>query len=83
MKEPTITTDFGRYFLIDRIREEINFRTTPQSRGMRYLACEAIGAGTCAIAAYNQTLTDSLLGVDGIEEFCIYIAPVGKVPCHP
>lgn len=44
-----------------------------------YLACEAIGAGTCAIAAYNQTLTDDLLGIDGDEEFSIYIAPVGKV----
>ncbi len=44
-----------------------------------YLACEAIGAGTCAIAAYNQTLADELLGVDGDKEFCIYIAPVGKI----
>ncbi len=44
-----------------------------------YLACEAIGAGTCAIAAYDQTLVDLLLGVDGDEEFCVYIAPVGKV----
>jgi SagB-type dehydrogenase family enzyme len=44
-----------------------------------YLACEAIGTGTCAIAAYEQTLVDELLGVDGDEEFCIYIAPVGKV----
>jgi SagB-type dehydrogenase family enzyme len=45
-----------------------------------YLACEAISAGTCAIAAYNQILADELLGVDGTEEFCIYLAPVGKVP---
>jgi len=45
-----------------------------------YLACEAISAGTCAIAAYNQTLIDELLKVDGDEEFSIYIAPVGKVP---
>lgn len=44
-----------------------------------YLACEAIGAGTCAIAAYNQTLVDDLLGVDGTEEFSIYMAPVGKI----
>ncbi|MBL0224872.1 MAG: SagB/ThcOx family dehydrogenase [Geobacteraceae bacterium] len=44
-----------------------------------YLACEAIGAGTCAIAAYRQDLMDELLGVDGDEEFTIYIAPVGKV----
>lgn len=44
-----------------------------------YLACEAIKAGTCAIAAYNQDLMDELLGVDGEEEFCLYLAPVGKV----
>lgn len=44
-----------------------------------YLACEAIGAGTCAIAAYDQLLTDTLLGVNGDDEFSIYIAPVGKV----
>lgn len=44
-----------------------------------YLACEAIRAGTCAIAAYEQTLVDDLLGVDGNEEFSIYMAPVGKV----
>jgi SagB-type dehydrogenase family enzyme len=44
-----------------------------------YLACEAIGAGTCAIAAYRQDLMDELLGVDGDEEFTIYMAPVGKV----
>jgi len=44
-----------------------------------YLACEAIGAGTCAIAAYNQPLADKLIGVDGNNEFTIYIAPVGKL----
>jgi len=44
-----------------------------------YLACEAIGAGTCAIGAYNQAALDEVLGVDGEEEFAIYVAPVGKV----
>lgn len=44
-----------------------------------YLACEAIRAGTCAIAAYNQRLMDQLLKIDGKEEFTIYLAPVGKV----
>jgi SagB-type dehydrogenase family enzyme len=44
-----------------------------------YLACEAIGAGTCAIGAYNQKLMDELLKVEGTEEFTIYLAPVGKV----
>lgn len=44
-----------------------------------YLACEAIDAGTCAIAAYDQEAADALLGVDGETEFTLYIAPVGKI----
>ncbi len=44
-----------------------------------YLASEAIGAGTCAINAYDQEKTDFLLDVDGKEEFTICIAPVGKI----
>lgn len=44
-----------------------------------YLACTALGAGTCAIAAYDQVACDRLLGVDGDEEFTLYIAPVGKL----
>ena len=43
-----------------------------------YLACEALEAGTCAIAAYDQERADALVGVDGEEEFVIYMAPVGK-----
>ena len=44
-----------------------------------YLACAAIGAGTCAVAAYHQQLMDRLVRVDGVEEFVIYLAPVGKI----
>jgi len=43
-----------------------------------YLACEAIGAATCAVAAYDQELTDRLLGLNGKDEFAIYMAAVGK-----
>lgn len=43
-----------------------------------YLAAEAIGAGTCAIAAYDQEALDALLRLDGEEEFVFYLAPVGK-----
>lgn len=43
-----------------------------------YLACQSIGAGCCAIAAYDQEACDELLGVDGDEEFTIYLVPVGK-----
>ena len=44
-----------------------------------YLACTAIQAGTCAVGAYSQRKMDSLLGVDGVDEFTVYCAPVGKV----
>jgi SagB-type dehydrogenase family enzyme len=44
-----------------------------------YLACAAVGAGTCAIAAFHQELMDELVGVDGVDEFVVYLAPVGKV----
>ncbi len=44
-----------------------------------YLATSAIGSGTCAIAAFHQELMDKLVGVDGDEEFVIYLAPVGKI----
>ena len=43
-----------------------------------YLACEAIQAGTCAIAAYDQEAMDELIQVDGEDQFTIYLAPVGK-----
>jgi SagB-type dehydrogenase family enzyme len=44
-----------------------------------YLASEAIGAGTCAIGTYHQAKLDEILGVDGEDEFAIYLAPVGKI----
>ena len=44
-----------------------------------YLACETIGAGTCAIAAYDQEMMDELLGVDGKDEHVVYLAPVGNL----
>ncbi|MCE7742836.1 MAG: SagB/ThcOx family dehydrogenase [Candidatus Heimdallarchaeota archaeon] len=43
-----------------------------------YLACEALNLGTCAIAAYNQEIADEIIGVDGEDEFTVYLAPVGK-----
>jgi len=44
-----------------------------------YLACGSIRAGTCGIGAYDHTKIDALLGVDGKEEFTVYLAPVGRV----
>jgi len=44
-----------------------------------YLGCEAVGSGTCGIAAYDQKLVDALIGVDGKDEFTVYLSPVGKI----
>lgn len=44
-----------------------------------YIACEALGLGTCAMAAYDQNLMDALVNVDGENEFVIYMAPVSKI----
>jgi SagB-type dehydrogenase family enzyme len=44
-----------------------------------YLAAEALGLGTVAIGAYHQQEMDTLLSVDGTDEFAIYAAPVGRV----
>lgn len=44
-----------------------------------YLACDVIGAGACAIAAYDQEACDRLFRLDGVDEFVIYLAPVGKI----
>lgn len=44
-----------------------------------YLAAEALGAGTCAIGAYDQAAMDTLLELDGKDEYVVYLAPVGKI----
>lgn len=43
-----------------------------------YLAVEPIDAGCCAIAAYDDDEMNGLLGLDGKEQFTIYLATVGK-----
>jgi len=44
-----------------------------------YLACEAMGLGCCAVAAFDDDEVDRILGLDGREEFSIYLATVGRV----
>jgi SagB-type dehydrogenase family enzyme len=48
-----------------------------------YLACEALGLSTCAVGAYHQQEMDELVGVDGEDEFAIYLAPVGRRSSSP
>jgi SagB-type dehydrogenase family enzyme len=43
-----------------------------------YLAAEAIGSGVCAIGAYDDEEINGLLGIDGEEQFVVYIATTGK-----
>ena len=42
------------------------------------LAAEVIESGCVALCAYNQTLSDQLLNLDGLDEFVTYIVPLGK-----
>lgn len=44
-----------------------------------YLAGEALGLGVCAVGAFFDDLVNELIGVDGREEFVIYLATVGKI----
>jgi SagB-type dehydrogenase family enzyme len=43
-----------------------------------YLAAEAIQCGVCAIAAYEDDDVNRFLGVDGVAQFAIYLASLGK-----
>ena len=43
-----------------------------------YLSAEAIGCGVCAIAAFSDDDMNRILGLDGKEQFVIYMATVGK-----
>lgn len=43
-----------------------------------YIACEALGFGTCAIASYDQEIMDEIIEVDGEDEFVVYMAPVDR-----
>ena len=43
-----------------------------------YLAAEAVGCGVCAIAAFDDDVMNDLLGIDGNDQFLIYLATAGK-----
>jgi SagB-type dehydrogenase family enzyme len=43
-----------------------------------YLAAEAIGCGVCAIAAFEDDMMNAILGIDGSDQFVIYLATAGK-----
>jgi SagB-type dehydrogenase family enzyme len=43
-----------------------------------YLAAEQVNCGTCAMGAFDDELMAGLLGIDGVNEFVIYCAAVGR-----
>jgi SagB-type dehydrogenase family enzyme len=43
-----------------------------------YLACEALNLGTVALASYSVDEYDEMIGLDGEDEFIVYVFPVGK-----
>jgi SagB-type dehydrogenase family enzyme len=43
-----------------------------------YLAAEAVGCGVCAIAAFDDDVMNAILGINGTDQFLIYLATVGK-----
>ena len=43
-----------------------------------YLAAESINCGVCAVAAFSDDDMNALLDIDGIEQFVIYLATLGK-----
>ncbi len=44
-----------------------------------YLACEALGLGTCGVGAFDREALDALFQLDGEEEFFAYTQPVGRI----
>ncbi|MFV0414605.1 MAG: SagB/ThcOx family dehydrogenase [Oscillospiraceae bacterium] len=47
------------------------------------LSAEALGLGSCCMAAYDQKACDTLLGLDGEQEFVVYAAAVGTPKPQP
>ncbi len=43
-----------------------------------YLSAEAAGCSVCAVAAYDDDAMNAILNINGIDQFLIYLATVGK-----
>lgn len=43
-----------------------------------YLAAEAVNCGVCAVGAFDDDLMNEILGINGSDQFVIYLATVGK-----
>ena len=43
-----------------------------------YLSAQVIGCGVCAIAAFDDEYMNAVIGLDGEEQFVVYVAALGK-----
>ena len=43
------------------------------------LSAADMGLGSCCCAAYNQPLCDEFLEINGVDEYSVYLIPVGKL----
>jgi len=43
-----------------------------------YLSAETVGCGACAVAAFDDDELNKALGVDGVDQFAVYVGVVGK-----
>jgi len=48
-----------------------------------HLAAESISCGICAIGAYDDDAVNAIIGIDGLTQFAIYIASLGKKQTSP
>ena len=69
------TIPYRMYWRYERVTAKIIAQDSGHMCQNLYLACTSIGTGTCAIGAYDQNLADRLVGVDGKDEFVVYVAP--------
>lgn len=44
-----------------------------------YLAVQNINCGVCGVAAFNDEEVNQIIGIDGVTQFVVYLATVGKV----
>jgi len=42
------------------------------------LSATSLGLGSCCLAAYNQKLCDEVFSFNGIDEYTVYVLPLGK-----
>jgi len=43
-----------------------------------YLSAEAVECGVCAVAAFDDDAMNDVLDIDGVEQFALYLAVVGR-----